>query len=132
MEGAGCALLEHERRRTLVDGQPPGPDGLPVLGNQLAFLREPYEFMTRTAQEYGDLAYWEDPGGPIYQLNHPEYIEQVLVQRNERYVKGDRFQNVLRPITGNGILNSEGAVWRRNRHLIQPAFHRTGSASTPR
>ncbi|TYT61228.1 cytochrome P450 [Natrialba swarupiae] len=107
----------------LVDGQPPGPDGLPVLGNQLAFLREPYEFMTRTAQEYGDLAYWEDPGGPIYQLNHPEYIEQVLVQRNERYVKGDRFQNVLRPITGNGILNSEGAVWRRNRHLIQPAFH---------
>ncbi len=102
---------------------PPGPDGLPVLGNQLAFLRDPYGFMTRTAREYGDIAYWEDPGGPVYQLNHPEYIEQVLVQNNENYVKGDNFQKVLGPITGEGILNSEGAVWRRNRHLLQPAFH---------
>ena len=107
----------------LSDDRPPGPEGLPVLGNQLAFLRNPYEFMTRTAREYGDIAAWEDPGGPVYQLNHPEHIEQVLVQNNQNYIKGENFQNVLRPITGNGILNSEGAVWRRNRHLLQPAFH---------
>ncbi|MDQ2049434.1 cytochrome P450 [Natronolimnohabitans sp. A-GB9] len=106
----------------IADDRPPGPDGLPVLGNQLAFLRDPYGFMTRIAREYGDIAYWEDPGGPVFQLNHPDYIEQVLVQNNQNYVKGERFQNVLSPITGNGILNSEGAVWRRNRHLIQPAF----------
>ncbi|EMA46199.1 cytochrome P450 [Halobiforma nitratireducens] len=104
------------------DDRPPGPDGLPLLGTQLAFLRDPYGFMTRMAREYGDIAYWEDPTGPVYQLNHPEHIEQVLVQNNENYIKGDRFQHVLRPITGNGILNSEGAVWRRNRHRIQPAF----------
>lgn len=103
--------------------RPPGPDGLPILGNQVAFLRRPYEFMTKTAREYGDIASWDDPRGPVYQLNHPEYIEQVLVSNNEQYIKGDQFQNILRPITGNGILNSEGAVWRRNRHLIQPAFH---------
>lgn len=107
----------------ISDERPPGPDGLPIVGNQLAFLRDPYGFMTRTAREYGDIASWEDPGGPVYQLNHPDYIEQVLVQNNENYIKGDRFQKTLRPITGNGILNSEGAVWRRNRHLIQPAFH---------
>ncbi|ELZ02448.1 cytochrome P450 [Natrialba asiatica] len=106
----------------VTDDHPPGPDGLPLVGNQLAFLRHPYEFMTETAREYGDIAYWEDPTGPVYQLNHPDYIEQVLVQNNQHYVKGARFQNVLGPATGNGILNSEGAVWRRNRHLIQPAF----------
>jgi len=107
-----------------VSGEtPPGPRGLPVIGNKLAFVRDPYGFMTRTARQYGDIAHWEDAGGPIYQLNHPEYIEHVLVQNNENYVKGDDFQNILEPITGNGILNSEGAVWRRNRHLIQPAFH---------
>jgi cytochrome P450 len=106
----------------VTDEQPPGPDGLPLVGNQLAFLRDPYDFMTRTAREYGDVAYWEDPTGPVYQLNHPDYIEQVLVRNNQNYVKGDRFQHILKPVTGNGILNSEGAVWRRNRHLIQPAF----------
>ncbi|TYL39167.1 cytochrome P450 [Natronococcus pandeyae] len=107
----------------VTDEHPPGPDGLPIVGNQLAFLRDPYGFMTRTARDYGDIAYWEDPTGPVYQLNHPDYIEQVLVQNNQNYVKGDRFQHILEPVTGNGILNSEGAVWRRNRHLIQPAFN---------
>ena len=108
---------------TIADDRPSGPDGLPIVGNQVAFLRDPYGFMTRTAREHGDIAYWEDPTGPVFQLNHPDHIEQVLVQNNQHYVKGDRFQNVLSPITGSGILNSEGAVWRRNRHLIQPAFH---------
>ncbi|OVE85573.1 cytochrome P450 [Natronolimnobius baerhuensis] len=108
---------------SLPDDRPPGPDGLPLVGNQLTFLREPYQSMTRIAREYGDIAAWKDPGGPVYQLNHPDYIEQVLVQHNEQYVKGEQFQHILRPITGNGILNSEGAIWRRNRHLIQPAFH---------
>jgi len=107
-----------------VSGETPsGPQGLPVIGNKLAFVRDPYGFMTRTARQYGDIAHWKDVSGQIYQLNHPEYIEHVLVQNNENYVKGDDFQNILEPITGNGILNSEGAVWRRNRHLIQPAFH---------
>ncbi|ELY56456.1 Unspecific monooxygenase [Natronococcus amylolyticus DSM 10524] len=104
------------------DGQPPGPDGLPLVGNQLAFVRDPYGFMTRTAREYGDIASWEEPTGRVYQLNHPDHIEQVLVGNNQHYVKGEQFQHILRPVTGNGILNSEGAVWRRNRHLIQPAF----------
>ncbi|WP_158059152.1 cytochrome P450 [Halorussus halophilus] len=102
---------------------PPGPDGLPIVGNYLAFARDPFEFMTETAREYGDIAAWEELDGPIYQLNHPDYIEQVLVQNNQNYIKGQNFQKTLGPITGNGILNSEGAVWRRNRHLIQPAFH---------
>ncbi len=103
--------------------RPPGPDGLPLVGTQLSFLRDPYGFMTGISQEYGDIACWEDPGGLTYQLNHPDLIEQVLVTNNEHYIKGERFQSILRPVTGNGILNSEGAVWRRNRHLIQPAFH---------
>lgn len=102
---------------------PPGPDGLPVVGNYLAYVRDPFEFMTDTAREYGDIAAWEELDGPIYQLNHPDYIEQVLVQNNQNYIKGRNFQKTLGPITGNGILNSEGAIWRRNRHLIQPAFH---------
>ena len=106
----------------VTDETPSGPDGLPVVGNYLAFVREPFAFMTRNAREYGDVVAWEEIDGPVYQLNHPDHVEHVLVQNNQNYVKGDSFQRTLGPITGNGILNSEGAVWRRNRHLIQPAF----------
>ncbi|QIB76448.1 cytochrome P450 [Halogeometricum borinquense] len=107
----------------VTDEMPPGPDGLPVVGNYPSYIREPFEFMTRNAREYGDIVGWEERNGPVYQLNHPDHIEQVLVQNNQNYVKGDAFQSTLGPITGSGILNSEGAIWRRNRHLIQPAFH---------
>ncbi|WP_266079954.1 cytochrome P450 [Haladaptatus caseinilyticus] len=107
----------------ITNETPPGPSGLPIVGTRLAFLRDPFGFMTRTAREYGDIAYMEEPHGSMYQLNHPDYIEHVLVKNNQNYVKGDIFQGTLSPMTGNGILNSEGAVWRRNRHLIQPAFH---------
>ncbi|MFH5797835.1 cytochrome P450 [Haladaptatus sp. CMAA 1911] len=102
---------------------PPGPDGLPIIGTRLEFIRDPFGFMTRTAREYGDIAHWKELDGPMYQLNHPDYIEQVLVQNNQNYIKGEGFQHILGPVLGQGILNSEGAVWRRNRHLIQPAFH---------
>ncbi|ELZ28063.1 cytochrome P450 [Halogeometricum pallidum JCM 14848] len=107
----------------MTDEMPPGPDGLPIVGNYLASVRRPFEFMTDNAAEYGDVVGWKELDGPVYQLNHPDDIEHVLVQNNQNYVKGDAFQRTLGPITGNGILNSEGAVWRRNRHLIQPAFH---------
>ena len=103
--------------------KPPGPDGLPVLGSTLSMARDPFAFMTENAREYGDIVAFDTVSGPMYQLNHPEYIEQVLVQNNQHYVKGEAFQRTLGPVTGNGILNSEGAVWRRNRHMIQPAFN---------
>lgn len=107
---------------SLSDEMPPGPKGLPLVGNYPAFVRRPFEFMTQNATEYGDIVGWKELDGPIYQLNHPDDIEQVLVQNNQNYIKGDAFQRTLSPITGDGILNSEGEVWRRNRHLIQPAF----------
>ncbi len=102
---------------------PPGPNGLPIIGTRLEFIRDPFGFMTENAREYGDIVHWDELSGPMYQLNHPDYIEQVLVQNNQNYVKGERFQQTLGPVLGEGILNSEGTVWRRNRHLIQPAFH---------
>ena len=102
---------------------PPGPTGLPVVGSMPASILGGLEFRERMADEYGDVVHWERPGGHVYQLNHPDDIEHVLVRNNGNYRKGEEFQQVLGPFTGNGILNSEGEEWRRNRHLVQPAFH---------
>ena len=103
--------------------RPPGPRGLPLLGNGLEQARRPLEFFTENARTYGDVVYWELINEPIYQLNHPDTIESVLVTHNERFIKGHVFQEYLRPILGRGLLNSEGERWRAQRHRMQPLFH---------
>ncbi|MFO7927903.1 cytochrome P450 [Natronomonas sp.] len=102
---------------------PPGPRGLPIVGADPAMILGRLDFRTRVAREYGDYVHWQGMRGPVYQFNHPDDIEHVLVQNNQNYVKGESFQQILEPLTGNGILNSHGEEWRRNRRLIQPAFH---------
>ncbi|MDS0297672.1 cytochrome P450 [Halogeometricum sp. S1BR25-6] len=102
---------------------PPGPSGLPVVGSMVQANLGGLEFRERMAEEYGDVVHWKSPDGHVYQLNHPEDIERVLVHNNANYVKGEQFQRVLGPLLGNGLLNSEGEEWRRNRHLVQPSFH---------
>jgi cytochrome P450 len=56
-------------------------------------------------------------------IHEPEWIEQVVLRRKERYHK-DRIYQWLRPVFGDSILVSEGEKWKRNRRLMAPAFHR--------
>jgi cytochrome P450 len=102
---------------------PPGPDGLPVVGSLVDYARDPYGFERRAVREYGDVVRWKVPGSWTYHLAHPDYVEHVLVRNNQNYVKGEVFQQTLGPVTGHGLLNSEGEFWRRQRHLVEPAFH---------
>lgn len=102
---------------------PPGPDGLPVVGSLHEFARDPFAFERRMVREYGDVVRWRMGDRWTYHLAHPDHIEHVLVHNNDNYVKGEVFQEALGPVTGNGILNSEGQFWRRQRHLVEPAFH---------
>jgi len=59
----------------------------------------------------------------VYFVSHPEYIEQVLVNHNRKFIKGSNFAEE-QAMFGNGLLTSEGDFWLRQRRLAQPAFHR--------
>lgn len=58
-----------------------------------------------------------------YAVNHPDAVKHVLVDQAQRYWKGKQMQ-FLTPLLGQGLFTAEGEVWRRNRRLAQPAFHR--------
>ncbi len=60
---------------------------------------------------------------PLYLLNHPDYVEYVLVKNNRNFIKDRAERSGLR-FLGQGLLTSEGDYWRRQRRLAQPAFHR--------
>ena len=56
-------------------------------------------------------------------LNNPADIKRVLVTNHRNYTKGVGLDRV-RILLGNGIMTSEGDLWRRQRRMIQPFFHR--------
>lgn len=56
-------------------------------------------------------------------VNKPEYIEHVLLTNQANYAKSHFLRNMLGPLLGEGLLISEGELWRRQRRIAAPAFH---------
>jgi cytochrome P450 len=101
---------------------PPSPPGLPVLGNTHQYTRDPFRFLTALRDAYGDVVEVTIGQGPVYVVLEPESVERVLVSEADRFRKPDFQQNVLGPLVGQGLLTSEGDLWRAQRERIQPAF----------
>lgn len=114
-------VLKNKLRRRHSAPRPPGPAALPFLGPISEVRRDPLGFMVRTARAHGDVAYTRFAGMPTYLLSHPDAIEHVLLTSRANYPKSDlaiRF----RPLLGEGLLTSGGALWTRQRKLMSPAF----------
>jgi cytochrome P450 len=56
-------------------------------------------------------------------FNHPDDVRRILVNNHRNYTKGVGFDRI-KILLGNGIIVSEGEFWKRQRRMMQPAFHR--------
>jgi len=101
---------------------PPGPKGLPIFGNVFQPSGDTIGYLTRCAQEFGDVVFFRFLGVPACFVNRPDYIESILVTNSSNFAKSKDYR-ALRRVLGNGLLTSEGEFWRRQRKLVQPAFH---------
>ena len=52
----------------------------------------------------------------------PDLIKQMLIDEPERYQKSEMMKRLLAPALGNGMLNADGADWRRQRRIVAPIF----------
>jgi cytochrome P450 len=100
---------------------PSGPDASFDLGatdESLALMRECFP-------RYGDIyrVFSKSRGVYDYVINNPEDIKRVMLSNHRNYTKGGGMDRV-KILLGNGIMTSEGAFWRRQRRMMQPAFHR--------
>lgn len=102
----------------------PGPDGLPLVGNTLAFLRDPVGFYDRCGSYDADVVAYSVGGTDGLMLKHPDDIEQVLVSDAADYRRGDLIQDSLGKLAEGGLFLAEGEKWRRERTALQPAFYR--------
>src|SRR5258708_8683170 len=62
-------------------------------------------------------------GSYTYVIHHPDDVKRVLVSNHRNYTKGVGLDRV-RILLGKAIITSEGELWRRQRYMMQPSFHR--------
>jgi cytochrome P450 len=74
---------------------------------------------------FGDIYRVYSPGRRryVYVINHPDDAKRVLVSNHANYRKGFGLDRV-RMLLGNGIVTSDGELWRTQRYMMQPMFHR--------
>jgi cytochrome P450 len=85
--------------------------------------QNPLDYFTAMARDYGDVSGMRIGRFRSLFINHPDLIEDVLVNDARKYHKG-RILQANKFLFGEGLLTSEGDFWLRQRRLSQPAFHR--------
>jgi cytochrome P450 len=95
---------------------------LPIAGGFFHYVRDPLRYL-EGASRLGDVVALDFFRIRAFLLNQPPLIEQVFVKQASSFQK-DIFLQGLKQLLGEGLLSSEGEFWKRQRRLIQPAFHR--------
>ena len=102
---------------------PPLRKGLPIVGVLPQFRRNPPRFLQGLARDHGDLVHFRLGPQHVYLVSNPEWIKDILVTNQNNFTKS-RFLERAKVLLGEGLLTSEGEFHRRQRRLVQPAFHR--------
>lgn len=85
--------------------------------------RDPLGFYCEMQRRYGDVFRWDIGAFVVHLVSHPDHVKHVLQDNYKNYPRS-LFYNLVRLVTGEGLVVSEGEFWRRQRRLAQPAFHR--------
>ncbi|HTK08767.1 MAG TPA: cytochrome P450 [Ktedonobacteraceae bacterium] len=104
---------------------PPGPGGLPIIGNLLPFQRQPLKFFRSLERKYGRMATVYIGKRPIVLVFRPEHIRYILTENARNFCKPAAANNTgIKLFLGDGLLTIDGDEHRQQRKLVQPAFHK--------
>jgi cytochrome P450 len=107
----------------VVDREVVREAGAPLLGVLPRLLTDAPGFLSRVSLAHpGELVAVRL--GPIwmYLIHQPEHVQHVLVDNARNFTKG-RMWDATKALFGNGLLRSEGDLWRRQRRMMQPLFN---------
>ncbi|MCI0383195.1 cytochrome P450 [Streptomyces sp. CNQ085] len=99
---------------------PPGPPAAALPGLLRKFAVDRLA-MVRDAAALGDAVRVVMGPRKLYVFNRPEHAKHVLADNAANYRKGIGLVQA-RSVLGDGLLTSEGDLWRAQRSNVQPAF----------
>lgn len=103
-----------------------GPPKRRFLGHLPEFLKDRIGFLTRCAEQYGEVVKLKI-GGLTYLLTNPDDIRHVLVTNASNYEKSPRLHGPrAKRLLGEGLLTSTGDAHLKRRRMLQPIFTKKG------
>ena len=100
---------------------PPGPPRGATVRLLKDLMTDRLRLMSAAADGYGDAVRLAIGPKVLYFFNHPDSAKHVLADNSANYHKGIGLVQAKRAL-GDGLLTSEGDLWRTQRRIIQPAF----------
>ena len=94
--------------------------GLPLLGNLLAFRRDRLGFQMKVAD--AGITRTRVAWRTVYIVTDADLAHEVLVDKDDCFIKGPGLSVVARPLLGEGLQTAEKDFHRRSRRLLAPAF----------
>ncbi|XP_059353317.1 cytochrome P450 4c3-like isoform X2 [Daphnia carinata] len=103
----------------------PGPDGLPFLGNVLDLNVPNDEVLNIVSgdwvKKYGNIYRIWFTIRPVILITSPELLDTIM--GNHKFIKKPIEYDIFTPFIGKGIPVAIDERWKKNRRLLNPAFH---------
>ncbi|KAG8865748.1 hypothetical protein FRB97_004446, partial [Tulasnella sp. 331] len=81
-----------------------------------------YQFHDDLVPVWGDLWNLKIFGADIIFTSNPAYVKQILATDFSMWIKGDDFIVPMKDLLGDGVFNSDGAMWKFHRSVTRPFF----------
>lgn len=93
-----------------------------LFGSAAAFRRDPLELFKQAFDDHGDVVRLRFGPKLVHLLAHPSHVKYVLQDNPGNFSKAS--YDTLEKGIGEGLISSEGDLWRRQRRMIEPIFRR--------
>ena len=86
-------------------------------------VRDPFRYLMGLARKHGPVAPYRAGTERAFLVDDADLVKHILADNASNYSKGTFINETFKMVVADGLLTLEGADWRRERRLMQPAFH---------
>ncbi|KAL3682183.1 hypothetical protein R1sor_000205 [Riccia sorocarpa] len=118
MQTAAKRLPWHSTDRSSV--VPPGP----AYDMAFQLAADPLRCLEDLKSQYGAIVGFRLISRPVVLVSSPAQAREVFITKSKTFVKEGTAFFPNSSLAGNGLLVSDGEVWKRQRRLSNPAFRK--------